>query len=148
MVTPFSLVIMSPLYHLTAGKCDIAIGDLSPPSFSCLYRPNFLSKHLALVTSYREGQLHAQPQPLSTRLEPSSLLSIDFCLDRGCPLSERVTVSSPWIQRSPTFCPWWKAERGAETKKNLVSDHIHDREVLAPLCFSRNRPPLLRKALS
>lgn len=57
-------------------RCDCGRSSSpSPVSIS----PNFLSKHLPWL-SYREGQLYAQPQPQSTP-GPSSLLSIDFCLD-------------------------------------------------------------------
>jgi hypothetical protein len=61
---------------------------------------------------------------------PSSLLSIDFCLDPWLPSVGTCIVSSPWIQRSPTSCPWWKRESERGTKKNLVRyDHPRSRGI-------------------
>ena len=86
--------------------------------------------------SYQEGQLYAQPQPLSTP-GPALLyyLSID-AWTHGCSVGTCI-VSSPWILRRPTFCPW-----KARKQKTLYDQH--DR-ALAPLSFPK-QASLPRKA--
>src|SRR6266404_855871 len=65
------------------------------------------------------GATDTATQPPSTP-GPSSLLFIDFCSDPWLLSVGTCIVSSPWIQRSPTFYPWWKEERSAETKKKAL----------------------------
>jgi hypothetical protein len=111
-----------------------AIGVL--PLLPCLHQPNFLSKHLLWFGLTERGSCMHSHSHLPTP-GPSSLLSVDFCLDPWLPSVGTCIVSSPWILRSPTFCPWWKRKGSAETKKTLYGTIIHDREVLAPLSFPK-----------
>lgn len=85
---------------------------------------------------YREGQLYAQPQPLSTPGPASPI--IYRCLDLWL-LCRNVYLSSPWILRRPTFRPW-----KARKQKTLYDQH--DR-VLAPLSFPKQASSLKKARL-
>jgi hypothetical protein len=118
---------------------------VSPSPVSPLSALNFLSKHetLARVLSYQEGRLYAQPPAtVDAWIIFSYYLSI-FAWAHGCSVGTCI-VSSPWIQRSPTFCPWpgVEAERGAETKKKPCTVRSSTIERYWLHSASRNRPPL------
>jgi hypothetical protein len=123
-----------PSCHYSFGLL-LAAGNIIDVTAVGVLRPllslsaNFLSKHLSWFCLTERGSCmhsHSHSQRLDHLLYYLSI----FAWTLGCSRSERVSVSSPWIQRSPTFCPWVEEERSAETKKNLVRyDHPRSRGI-------------------
>jgi hypothetical protein len=141
---PFALVMSLSLLRPTAAGCDC--DRSSSPSLVSISR-NFLSKHLLWSCLTERGYCmhsHSHCHSLDHLLYYLSI----FAWAHGCSLSERVSVSSPWIQRSPTFCPWWKRKGARKQKKTLYGTIIHDREVLTPLSFPKQASSPLESALS
>jgi hypothetical protein len=123
---PFALVMSLSLLRPTAAGCDC--DRSSSPSPVSISR-NFLSKHLLWFCLTERGNCmhsHSHRQSLDHLLY---YLSISAWA-HGCSLSERVSVSSPWIQRSPTFTPGGRGKERGNKKKNLVRyDHPRSRGI-------------------
>jgi hypothetical protein len=99
---------------------------------SCLVSVLTFERNLSSDPPYREGQLYAQPQLLSTP-GPPLLLSIDAWTMVA--LLETCIDSSPWILRSPTFRPW-----EARKQKTLYDQHDRADSSIGLHSASRIRP--------
>ena len=142
---PLTCLCHSFALQLAPGKKDvvIAIGVFSvfsPVSISLTFFRNIL---LWLCLTERGSCMHSHCH-LSTP-GPSSLLSIDFCLDHGCPLSERVSIRRLGYSAAPHLAPGGRGKASAEQKKTLYGTIIHDREVLAPLSLPKRASSPLEK---
>lgn len=60
-----------------------------------------------------------------------------FCLGPWLLSGGTCIDSSPWIQRSPSFCPWWKEERARKQKQKNITIERYWLHSASP-----NRPPL------
>jgi hypothetical protein len=127
--------------------CDCDRGSSSSP-LSPSISPNFLSKHLLWFCLTERGSCMHSHSHLSTP-GPSSLLSIEFCLDPWLPSVGTCIGFVALDTAQPHILPLVEeGKRGAETKKKPCTERSSTIERYWLHSASRNGPPLLWKALS